>query len=167
MKKWYRNFVIVLAVIWGIAGFTLIIWSETRVPYPTEEDYKVLKDYSMQIVSGVPIKEIEKKDVEVNAIVDETYFAIEVESYNCILTSKFSVNESSIEIKDGYIHYISEVQENEIKYSEESKVKLLVETMTYAIILSGFSAGIIYGLLYEIPKSYKEKMNKIKENKNT
>jgi len=156
MKKSYRNFVLIIAI---IPAILIIVATCIRLIniklQPTKEEYNLLKEYSLQIGAGVPIKEIEQKGVKATAEILEKSVEIKVQGENCKVMTTIGFSEEVSKIENGKVHSEKSINFEDVCFYEEALISTRFE-----IILKGISGSIawiavILIIFIGIPNSYK------------
>lgn len=172
MKKGYRNFLIAITVIPLIVTIVAICWVVTHMnpqPKPTKNEYEILKEYCIQIVSGtVTEEELEEKEVELKKIsksIDGNSFRIEIANNRCQVAAIFLLSEAKIEVENGTVVQKNDIEWNNIMYLEKSLIMTKADVIFNSVAVYIIWILLVLVIFVAIPKQHKECLKKEAEKK--
>lgn len=165
MKK-YRILVIVLSAIIGISVAVIANLNSTcaMAAYTnsiTEEDYQVLKDYSLEIAKNSDMA-LNNKDIDVTMKLNAETLIMDINTTLYGAEAIFPISNLTCRTEDGIMKYDMVIDYDNVTYSEHTEVQSALLYIALSIVIIGAVAWIIYFLLYEIPSWIILKMTKSK-----
>lgn len=163
MKKWYRNFLIIMVIIPFIKDIVTVYFVVTNThlkPQISKEECNILKEYCNQLAKGeLDNEELEEKGVEVKKISissDEKSLRIELANNNCQVAAIFLLSNSKIKLEDGVLCQKKNILFENVMYFEKALPDSQIGIIEKQILINLIWFLILCIVCIAIPKEYKE-----------
>lgn len=170
MKKW-RNIVIVISVIMGIAMtvgmFLTTVNYKIAINDPvTEEDYNYLEECALKIAKTANTKVIKDENIIASMNFDEEFLYVKVVlmQYNaekCRIDAKYPITfDENIKIENADIQIKGSIDYQNAIYTKRTNIMNPIRYICLFVLEGSLVGVFIFFLFYCIPKNHRERFPK-------